>query len=347
MPQNIIYSNNISETLKLVLKNVEYSSSVILCDTNTERYCLPLLKLNIKTIVISEGESNKNLKTATLIWNKMDDSGMDRNSCLINLGGGMVSDIGGFCAATYKRGIDFINIPTTLLAQTDASIGGKVGINLEKKKNHIGVFKESRHVIVDGAFLKTLPERQLLSGYAEMLKHAIIKGGSFWNELEFEKLKSDIKLDLIKSSAKLKLEISNQDIGETGIRKVLNLGHSIGHIIESYGIENKNRFRFHGEAISEGIIVESIISNILGKLLNTDLERIIDKISYDFNIETINKNLKSYIIKNLIHDKKNISGNILMSLPVEIGKVTHDIVVNLNIVEKAIEKFNSVISNKY
>src|SRR5690606_32174448 len=206
------------------------------------------------------GEENKNIDFCIGIWKMLLDFGAERNSLLINLGGGVVTDMGGFAASTYKRGIDFVQIPTTLLSQVDASIGGKTGIDLDTVKNIIGTFTQPEAVYINVDFLNTLDKRQLVSGFAEMIKHDFIFDASYFEDLKgFSFDRPDE--DLIYRSVGIKNEVVKQDPKESGLRKILNFGHTIGHAVETYSIDNDDNPLLHGEAIAVGMICEAYLSH--------------------------------------------------------------------------------------
>jgi 3-dehydroquinate synthase len=291
----------------------------ILVDENTIRDCLYKLP-NIKDQLIIEipsGEKNKNIETCSLIWEKLTTHAFDRNSILINLGGGVIGDIGGFCASTYKRGIDFINIPTTLFAMADASIGGKLAVDFKNLKNQIGLFINPTSVIIEPSFLETLPEAELISGFAEIVKHALISDKSLWKTIidtPFHDLKWK---DMIQLSVELKNKITRNDPKENNERKKLNFGHTFGHAIESYYLD-KGTPILHGEAIFMGIILEAEISN----LSNTEKNEIKHYILSNFGLPyTPSKEKISIFLKN---DKKNKEKKINFSLLKGIGDCTID-----------------------
>ena len=252
------------------LASVGYSMIFVLVDTNTKKDCLPLLQsalsdYNLNVIEVEAGEIHKNIQTCTNIWNALMEFQADRKSVLINLGGGVIGDMGGFCASTYKRGIEFIQIPTTLLAQVVASIGGKLGIDYGNVKNSIGLFKNPSAVYLNIAFFKTLPRAELLSGYAEVIKHALIVDKSYWEQiLNCPNIdKNDWKV-VVERSLHVKKSIVELDPFEKGIRKSLNFGHTIGHGVESLSLETDHPL-LHGEAVALGMITELFLSNkILG-----------------------------------------------------------------------------------
>lgn len=302
---------------KLDLSN--YSKVAVLVDENTKKNCLHLLPQLLKAVIIEigSGEEHKNLSSCNCIWKVLTDNKFDRNAILINLGGGVIGDMGGFCASIYKRGIDFIQIPTTLLAMTDAAIGGKIGVNLKSLKNHIGLFRNPKSVIINTDFLKTLPEKELRSGFAEVVKHALISNKSLWEYLintEFEILDWE---ELITTSVKQKNKIVLADPEEIGDRKKLNFGHTFGHAIESYYLE-KGTPILHGEAIFMGIILETELS----KIEETEKNEIKHYILNHFTLPYIPN--KTKLLKFLKNDKKNKSKKINFSLLNRIGSCTID-----------------------
>ena len=256
-----------------------YNQLAILVDENTKRDCLPIFlkATNIDAILIEvpSGEEHKNLEKCQLIWNTLSSHNFDRNSLLINLGGGVVGDMGGFAASTYKRGVDFIQIPTSLLAMVDASIGGKLGVDFAYLKNQIGVFNNPKAVLINPVFLNSLPKNQLLSGFAEVVKHALIADKCYWKEIKTTPLEKMNWESIILQSIVIKNNIVTQDPLDKDERKKLNFGHTFGHAIESF---NGDDFTFghaiesfylklgnpilHGEAISLGMILESNLSKI-------------------------------------------------------------------------------------
>jgi 3-dehydroquinate synthase len=264
----IYFGENEYQQLTNYIEQNNYSTIFILTDTHSNEYCLPKFlpflatEKTIEIIEIEYGESEKNINTCVEIWSILTEIGADRKSLLLNIGGGVITDIGGFVASTFKRGIDFINIPTTLLAMVDASIGGKNGVDLGNLKNQIGVINSPKMVLVDTVYLNTLPQNEMRSGLAEMLKHGLIADANYWGEFKDLSQSDFADFDvLIHRSIEIKNEIVTQDSTENGIRKALNFGHTLGHAIESYFLENENKNSLlHGEAIAVGMILESYIS---------------------------------------------------------------------------------------
>ncbi len=317
------------ETLTEILNPKQYSKIFILVDENTSQYCLPQLLGNLETeieieiIELEVGEMHKNISTCTEVWNALSDLGGDRKSILINLGGGVISDLGGFVACTFKRGIDFINIPTTLLSMVDASIGGKNGVDLGNLKNQIGIIREPKAVIIDTQFLNTLPQNEMRSGLAEMLKHGLIFDKAYWDSFkDLKKLQADDLSQLIYQSIQIKNTIVCEDLTENGIRKALNFGHTLGHAIESYCLENDHKTTLlHGEAIAIGMILESHISREKGLLTNEEYQEIKYIIKDIFEPIAFTQNDIEKIIELLIYDKKNEFGKVQFALLNGIGKI--------------------------
>ena len=294
-----------------------YSKVAILVDENTKEFCLPLLSDLKKSVIIEikSGEKNKNIDSCNFIWEKLTENHFDRNSLLINLGGGVIGDIGGFCASTYKRGIDFIQIPTSLLAMVDASVGGKSGIDFNGLKNQIGLFSNPISVIINPKFLKTLPENQLESGFAEVVKHALISDKDLWESIRNSLLKDLNWEDVIETSVKIKNNIVVADPKENGERKKLNFGHTFGHAIESYYLQKETPI-LHGEAIFMGIILESELSSFS----YAEKNQIKNYILSNFQLPHLPS--KSELLNFIRNDKKNLDGKINFSLLNEIGNCT-------------------------
>tara|TARA_X000000368_G_scaffold419083_1_gene422219 strand:+ start:1050 stop:2039 length:990 start_codon:yes stop_codon:yes gene_type:complete len=313
------YSIWIGENSLSKLNVKSYSKVAILVDENTKKDCLHKLP-NIEKLIIIEipsGERNKNITTCNIIWEELTNNEFDRDSILINLGGGVIGDIGGFCASTYKRGIDFIHIPTTLLAMVDASIGGKLAVDFNNLKNHIGLFSNPKSVIIDPNFLDTLTENQLISGFAEVVKHALISDKNLWETIKETPFKKLAWVKIITISAELKNRIILNDPKEKGERKKLNFGHTFGHAIESYYLE-KGTPILHGEGIFMGMILETEISI----LSNSEKNEIKNYILSNFGLPYTPP--KAELLKFLKNDKKNKSKKINFSLLNGIGKCTID-----------------------
>ena len=337
------------EALNSHLKATKYSNLFIITDSNTNEYCLhkflPYLEtdLTIEIIEFEAGEINKNIDTCIEIWKVLTELGADRKSLVINLGGGVVTDLGGFVASTFKRGVDFINIPTTLLSMVDASVGGKTGVDLGNLKNQIGVINVPTMVLIDTQYLETVPQNELRSGLAEMLKHGLIFDKNYWEQfLDISTIDfSDLDL-LIHRSVVIKNEIVMQDPTEKNIRKSLNFGHTLGHAIESYFLENENKTTLlHGEAIAVGMILESFIS--WQKKLITEIEYRQIKLAINAIYEAvqIDENDLQPIMDLLIHDKKNEFGTIQFALIDGIGSIKINQLVENELILSAFEDYKS------
>ena len=343
LPPYVILSNNTSQEVKLIINELKPHKIAILVDENTTKYCLPLLNLKeISIIEIESGERNKTLKTCQQIWEFFTKINFSRNSLMINLGGGVIGDMGGFAAAVYKRGIKFVNVPTTLLSQVDASVGGKLGIDFEGFKNHIGVFQTPYRVIIDTNFLTTLSEKEKKSGYAEVLKHALIKDKKYWEQLKkcsFEKLRWN---EIVAKSVAIKHEVVQQDPKENGLRKILNFGHTLGHAIESFCLNTKQPL-LHGEAIAMGIILESYLSWDKKMLKEDELDDILQMIKKTY---TLPSQLPTYEqLKPIFsQDKKNYSEyETSFSLINGIGKCVYDVQVTKQQIKKSIDFYHKNI----
>lgn len=336
------------EKLNSYLKDHRFSKLFIIVDINTHIHCLPRFMSNLETdleceiIEIEAGEAHKNIDTCVGVWNALSELGADRKSLIINLGGGVVTDLGGFVACTFKRGLKYVNVPTSLLAMVDASVGGKTGIDLGALKNQIGVISSGDMVIVDISFLDTLPQNHLKSGLAEMLKHGLIYDTSYWNK--FLNLK-DLTLDdldlLIHQSVEIKNNIVTEDPNEHGIRKTLNFGHTLGHAIESHFLSDPNKEELlHGEAIAIGMIMEAYISYKLLGLPKDDVEIIKDNFLQIFNKVSIGSSDHDAIIDLLKYDKKNEHGNVNFVLLEKIGMPKIDCLVENKLIIEAFDYYN-------
>lgn len=336
-----------SEALVDFLSGKSYTSVNILVDENSKKYCLPLLEIptDYNLIEIQSGERNKGLATCDQIWSQMADQGVDRHGLLINLGGGVIGDMGGFCASCYMRGIDFIQIPTTLLSQVDASIGGKLAVDFKGLKNFIGLFKNPKEVIVDPTFIKTLIPEELRSGYAEMIKHALIQNQSIWERLT--QVADWRSLDWhreIYESILIKKEVVAQDPTEKGLRKILNFGHTIGHAVESLSFETDSPL-LHGEAIGIGMICESFLAAQYGTLSQDELKYIKSYVLDVYNDLEVSDLLRrsEEIIEKLKSDKKNKGGKFMFSYLDRIGSCSFDIVINGEQIKESLQYFQDSV----
>ena len=323
------------------------SKIFLLADKHTNECCTPIVlsllatDIPLEIIEIEAGETHKHIDTCTQVWYALSELGADRKSLLINIGGGVVTDLGGFVASTYMRGIPFINIPTSLLAMVDASVGGKTGVDLGALKNLVGVINNPKGVLIYPDFLTTLPTEELRSGMAEMFKHGLISDEAYWHKMcNLSELTEAHLGSLIYESVVIKNEVVTQDPTEKGLRKTLNYGHTLGHAIESYCLQNPNRERLlHGEAIAIGMVLATYLSV---KELGFSMEKC-DEVKavlgeyfkkQDFSYEEITD-----ICQLMRFDKKNVSGNVHFVLLEAIGKPKIDCIVPYEEIYKAFEYY--------
>lgn len=334
--------SSISDSLPAFLSQKDYSKIIVLTDTNTKKHCYAIIKNLLpkhELVTVPSGENHKNLATCEKIWGAMTDAELDRHALMINLGGGVIGDMGGFCAATYKRGIDFIQIPTTLLSQVDASVGGKLGIDFNGFKNHLGVFTLPKSVLIDSVFLKTLPQNELRSGFAEIVKHCLIQDADKWNEIKGNDLEEQNLDDLIAHSVEIKKKVVEQDPTEKGLRKILNFGHTLGHAIETYFLDKGKDRLLHGEAIAAGMICESFIAFERKLIDEKTLLQIEEFIFSIYGKAAIKAEDIEVIIKLTQQDKKNKGKEIRFSIIDRIGSCIYDVVVSGKEMKKALEYY--------
>lgn len=332
----ITFLNEDFSELNTFLRQLQPSKIYFLVDENIHEYCLPILLGNLETdipfeiIEIEPGEDLKTIETATQLWEILSEFQADRKSLIINLGGGVITDLGGFVASTYKRGIKFINIPTTLLGMCDASIGGKTGIDHAFLKNIIGTFAEPEHIFVYPEFLKTLPFEELRSGFAEMLKHGLIADERHWDELiSIENISPENIFPFIETSMKIKEKVVLADFKEQNLRKTLNFGHTIGHALESLFLKAGKPIP-HGEAVVLGMICETQLS-FLNHLISSEIaEHIIAKLRKFYPKLSIAEFDTAEILSLMKNDKKNSAGNISFSLLTALGICNFDFSVEEN-----------------
>lgn len=339
--KNRVEVGSILESSLQDLLNNEFSGSkkIVIVDENTQEHCWPYLLTTFdglhdaEVIVLPSGEENKVMEISFQVWEAFTNYGVQRGDLVINLGGGVVTDMGGFIASVYKRGLRFINIPTSLLAMIDASVGGKTGINLGQHKNQLGVFSFAELTVCDPIFLKTLSEKELVSGTAEMYKHAIISSKEHWEELKSLDI-NNISTDVLYKSIQIKAEVVDNDPTEKGLRKVLNLGHTIGHAIEGLFIED--HYYTHGECVAWGMFVEAAISKQIGLLSNDDYDEISSVIREFFPDMSISSDQFDGLITIMKNDKKNNSSKINFSLPSKIGSVIFDQQIDDSVIREAL-----------
>lgn len=323
--QKIILSDNITEALETAIAAVEYDKLFMLTDDTTLRLCAPVVQSiadRAGMIAIPAGDTNKGLESMAHVWGELQHMDATRHSLMVNLGGGMVTDLGGFAASTFKRGIKFINIPTTLLSMVDASVGGKTGVNFGGLKNEIGVFNNADCVILDTVFLKTMDSENLRSGYAEMLKHGLINDKRMWAELMNYDISSPDLTELqrmVAESVQVKERIVIEDPLEHGIRKALNLGHTMGHAFESFAM--KRTPILHGYAVAYGIICELYLSAKKTGFPTDKLHQTVSYIREHYGTLPITCNDYDELLALMKHDKKNVAGTINFTLLGDIGDI--------------------------
>ncbi|MBO5157055.1 MAG: 3-dehydroquinate synthase [Prevotella sp.] len=338
--QKVIISENLQSVLAQEIGLLEHDRIAILTDETTARLCYPLIKENealhgAHHICIGATDSNKTLDTLAKVWQGLQEAGCTRHSLMISLGGGMVTDLGGFAASTFKRGIKFINIPTTLLAMVDASVGGKTGINFGGLKNEIGVFNNADCVILDTEFLKTMDSDNICSGYAEMLKHGLISNDGMWAELlNFDIHNPDLRLlgRMVSDSVAVKQRIVLEDPLEHGIRKALNLGHTMGHAFESWAL--KRQPVLHGYAVAWGIIGELYLAAVKTGFPTDKMHQTVSYIKEHYGKLPVTCNDYDELTELMMHDKKNTAGTINFTLLSDIGEIK----INQTATEKEIQE---------
>lgn len=343
----IYFNNDAYNALNAYLEKHDVSSLFVLVDTNTHEHCLPNFisqietKIPIEIIEIEPGEEQKSIETCNSVWNVLSELGADRKSLMLNLGGGVVTDLGGFVACTFMRGIRYINVPTSLLSMVDASVGGKTGVDLGALKNQIGVIRSGEMVLVDTTFLDTLPQNQLKSGLAEMLKHGLIYDREQWQQLiQLDKLTLTDLDRLIHESILIKTRIVEQDPFENKERKHLNFGHTLGHAIESYFLKSDSKDPLlHGEAIAIGMVLECYISYKMLGFPKTDCDMVKRVMLKLFGKISITNEDHGPIIELLKHDKKNSHGQVKFVLLETIGKPIIDCEVTNELVIEAFEYY--------
>ena len=326
-PQKVVISENLTEALATAIAECEHDRTFILVDETTKRCCLPIVSgldcvRGAQIIVIGATDSHKTLESLSYVWEALGEGGATRHSLLINIGGGMVTDLGGFAASTFKRGINYINIPTTLLSMVDASVGGKTGINFRGLKNEIGVFSNASTVILDTTFLKTLDAENICSGYAEMLKHGLISNEKMWAELiNFDLAQPDLQQlqTMVADSVAVKQHIVTEDPLEQGIRKALNLGHTVGHAFESFAL--KHSPILHGYAVAYGLISELYLSTVKTGFPSDKMHQTVSFIKEHYGKMAITCDDYPTLLELMTHDKKNVAGTINFTLLGGIGDI--------------------------
>ena len=340
----VTFNKSFVETFKTnmckMIKEKKYSKIFVLSDTHTHECCvytfLQKFPFEVEIIEVEAGEEHKNLDTCLSLWQTLSDLEADRKSLLINVGGGVVTDMGGFVASTFKRGIDFINVPTTLLAMVDASIGGKTGVDLGVLKNQIGVINNPQLLLIDVNYLATLPKEEFRSGLAEMFKHGLIQSPAYWEKMkQLSALTTDDLEEIIYESVVIKHQVVKQDPKEQGLRKILNFGHTLGHAIESYCLAHRSKRLLHGEAVAIGMILAAFLSH---KLLHFPWEKTVEikRVLLDyFSRENFSAQEIAAIQELLKYDKKNAYGHVYFVLLEAIGQPKWNIEVEEALIEQA------------
>ena len=327
------------------IKEKKYSKIFVLSDTQTHECCvytfLQKFPFEVEIIEVEAGEEYKTLDTCLSLWQTLSDLEADRKSLLINVGGGVVTDMGGFVASTFKRGIDFINIPTSLLAMVDASIGGKTGVDLGTLKNQIGVIENPKLLLIDVNYLNTLPKEEFRSGLAEMFKHGLIQSPPYWEKMRhLSTLTTDDLEEIIYQSVVIKYQVVSEDPKEQGLRKILNFGHTLGHAIESYALSHREKRLLHGEAVAIGMILAAYISHKVLQFPWDKVEEIKTTLLEYFPQENFTSQEREAIQQLLKYDKKNAYGRIYFVLLEEIGKPKWDIEVPSSLIQEAFDYYS-------
>lgn len=335
---HIVISDNAIEYLANLVNSRDFEGVYVITDENTNRDCVPhITGFEFETIVVPVGEQTKTLATCETIFDALIEKGANRKSLVINAGGGVVGDMGGFCASVYQRGIYFINLPTSLLAMVDAAVGGKLGVDYKGLKNYIGMFKEPLGVFIHPPFLQTLPARELKAGFAEMLKHALVYDIVHWQELQDYNPRRF--KNWITTSVAIKNEIVEEDLHENDIRKLLNFGHTIGHAVESWFLTHGGQPLLHGEAVAVGILCESYLSQKTG-LTEGELNTIVNCIKQHFKLPQLPANSMDALLQLMQHDKKNTQQGINFTLLEQIGEGVTDNYCTDEEIREAVKWYN-------
>lgn len=328
--------------LNKYLHKQKASRIFVLVDENTKEHCLPIfhehIDLGYECLEIKSGEINKSLETANELWKQLVERNCDRSSLIINLGGGVIGDMGGFVAATFMRGIPFIQLPTTLLSQVDASVGGKLGVDFMGFKNIIGLFQNPQLVWIHTPFLRTLENRELMSGFAEVIKHGLIQSKSLWETIKLKgtELNDEEWAKVVTTSVRIKNKVVSEDPKEGDLRKILNFGHTIGHALESYYL-NTDKHLLHGEAIAKGMIVEAYLSFKTKRISIIEMEEINSLLESTYDLPAIESNDIDDIITLMAMDKKNKGGKKLFSLIKDIGNCDYDVEIENKMIREAMQ----------
>lgn len=341
LPDSISFISSPQIGLQSTLEDLKPDKIAFLVDENTRENCLPHFELDQDSFIIEikSGEINKNLNTCTEIWTALTNWGFSRKSLLVNVGGGVIGDMGGFCASTYKRGIRFINFPTTLLAMVDANIGGKLGIDFQGFKNHIGIFQDPEKVLIYDGFLQTLPERELKSGFAEVIKHGLIHDKNYWAEIKSGKFPNFNWKEIVEVSAKIKYQVVTEDPKEAGLRKILNFGHTLGHAIETWHL-TKSISLLHGEAIAVGMILEGHLAMQQATLSSEEFDSLSAYIKSVYELIILPDQKELFPL--MLQDKKNMGNELSFSLLNGIGNCLYDQKVTETMIDSAMSYYSDL-----
>lgn len=350
----MIFTNIVGEAIDDLVESLDTPQVIVITDVNTAQFVLPVLTADSKAvqnahiIKVRSGEPYKSIEELTGIWKQMQDFNATRQTVVINVGGGVVSDMGGFAASTFKRGLRFINIPTTLLGAVDASVGGKTGINFNGYKNQIGVFSEPEAAIISTVYFNTLPAQELLSGYAEMLKHSLLESKEMFDKLmkysvQYPMFDSEALLPLLQQSVELKAKVVDQDLTETGSRKVLNLGHTIAHAFETLGYNRKSPIP-HGYAVAWGLVVEMILSNMIFGFSSEELHSFAAYVLKNYNAYDITCDDYPALLDAMRQDKKNSKPDeITFTLLKDFGQPEINVVVKPEQITAALDIYRDLM----
>lgn len=349
--QTLTFTNDIAREIVRLIENARPHGTYALADSNTSKLVWPRLVAGcpeleaVRLIVIPAGDVNKNLDSLAHIWSELQRMGANRHSLMINVGGGMVTDIGGFAAATFKRGMRFINVPTTLLGAVDAAVGGKTGINFGGLKNEVGTFREADAVVISTTMFSSLPDSEMYSGYAEMIKHGLLEGEqTLARLLEYNPVGHDFDrmLELLRASVEVKRRVVAEDPTEKGLRKSLNLGHTAGHAFESMAMENGKPVP-HGYAVAWGMVVELVISHMQKGFPSEWLRRISEYVLSHYGAPAVTCDDYPRLLELMHHDKKNLDDRINFTLLEAPGVISIDCTVDEEEIKVAMDIFRDLM----
>ncbi|MBR1550776.1 MAG: 3-dehydroquinate synthase [Muribaculaceae bacterium] len=345
MAQRLIFTNDVNRELATIVERRHPSSVFLLTDENTHRMVRPLVDLAATDIIIPAGDEHKNIDSLQQVWRALQQGGATRQSLLINLGGGVVTDLGGLAAATFKRGMRFVNVPTTLLGAVDAAVGGKTGINFGGLKNEIGAFAEATDVVISTCFFSTLPTTELKSGFAEMLKHGLLTGSDEFDRLlhfDLDQLSPGQLLDRLQASVLVKQRIVEQDPHEQGLRRALNLGHTVGHAFESHALTCGHPVP-HGYAVAWGLVTECVLSHMMMRFPSSTLQQLATFVRRHYGIFSITCDDYDTLLTLMRHDKKSRQGEINCTLLAACGDVRIDVTVTPDDMRTALDIYRDLM----